>query len=134
VIQGSVTQTLEGIYKKHLRDNRFSQLVKKEKQLISVVAKVFQKRVKELETKGWLEADLTTALLADYPLGLPEVGRRFVLSNLPDEIAEQILNSRMPKTHYIRLGKALLVMAEQRQNDNPAFKQRVEQERNKREQ
>jgi len=130
-IQGNVTQTLEGIYQKHLRDTRFSQLVKKERQLISEVAKASQKRIKELETKGWLEPILIDALLADDPLGLPEVGRSFVLSNFPNEIAEQILNSRVPETHYMRLGKALLFLAQQRQKDE-AFNKRVEQERHKR--
>lgn len=132
-IQGAVTQALEGIYKKHLGDNRFSRLVKKEQQLISQVVKAFQKRIKELETKGWLEPLLIDASLADDPLGLPAVGRAFVLSNLPDEIAEQILNSTVPETHYMRLGKVLLLMAEQRKNDkDEAFKKRVEQERKKR--
>lgn len=132
-IQERVTQELEGIYNQHLRDTRFSRLVKTEKQLIAGVAKVFQKTIQSLETKGWLEPLLIDALLADSPLSLvAEVGRPFVLSNLPGEIAEQILNSRVPETHYARLGKGLLLMAEQRQNDNPAFKERVEQERKKR--
>lgn len=131
-IQGAVTQALEGIYKKHLGDNRFSRLVKKEQQLISEVVKAFQKRIKELETKGWLEPLLIDALLADDPLGLPAVGRAFVLSNLPDEVAEQILNSRVPETHYMRLGKVFRLMAEQRKNANPVFKDRIEKERKKR--
>lgn len=130
-IQGEVTQALEGIYKKHLRDNRFGHLVKKEKQLISEVVKAFQKRIKDLETKGWLEPLLIDALLADFPFGLLQVGRAFVLSNLPNEVAEQILNSTVPETHYMRLGKVLLLMAEQRQKDE-AFNKRVEQERKKR--
>jgi len=113
-IQGKITQALEDIYQKHLRNNLFNHLVKKEKQLVAVVTKAFQKRIKELETKGWLEPLLIDALLADFPLGLFQVGRSFVLSNLPDEIAEQILNGRVPETHYMRLGKVLLLMADQR--------------------
>jgi hypothetical protein len=132
-IQGKVIQALEDVYKKHLRDTRFGQLVKKEKQLIAVVSKPFLQHIKELETKGWLEGFLIDALLAESPRGLiVEAGRPFVLYQLPDKIAEQILNSRVPETHYARLGKALLLMAEQRQNDNPAFKERVEKERKKR--
>lgn len=130
-IQEKVTQGLKDIYQKHLRDSRFSRLVKKEKQLIAEVAKAFQKRIKEFETKGWLEPLLIDALLADDPLGLPAVGRAFVLSNLPDEVTEQVLNSSVPETHYARLGKALLLLARQRE-DKPAFKQRVERERKKR--
>ncbi len=127
-----VVQVLQSIQKKHLRHKHFGELVKKEKELIPVVANAFQKRIKELDTKGWLEGVLTDALLAEYPSGLTaQVGRRFVLFNLPDEIAEQILNSRVPETHYARLGKALRLMAEQRQQSNDAFKQRVEQERKK---
>jgi|GEM_PF-6906502 len=60
-----------------------------------------------------------------------EFGKSFALSFLPDEIAEQILNSRVPETHYARLGKALRLMAEQRQKSNVAFKKRVEKERKK---
>lgn len=132
-IQEKVTQDLKDIYQKYLRDTRFSRLVKKEKQLISEVVKAFQKRIKEFETKGWLEPLLIDAVLADYPSGLLQVGRAFVLSNLPDEIAEQILNSTVPETHYMRLGKVLLLMAEQRKNDkDEAFNKRVEQERKKR--
>lgn len=132
VIQGKVLQELEDIYKKHLRDTRFSQLVKKEKQLIAVTAKAFQETIQRLETKGWLEPLLIEALLAEYPRGLiTEVGRPFALYQLPDEIAEQILNSRVPETHYARLGKGLLLLARQRE-DKPAFKQRVEQEQKKR--
>jgi DNA primase large subunit len=132
-IQKRVTQGLKDIYQKHLRDTRFSRLVKKEKQLIADIAKAFQKRIKELETKGWLEPLLIDAALADYPSGLLQVGRAFVLSYLPDEIAEQILNSTVPETHYMRLSKVLLLMAEQRKKDKgEAFNKRVEQERNKR--
>lgn len=131
-MQGKVIQTLEDIYKKHLRDTRFSQLVKKEKQLIAVVAKAFKETIQGLETKGWLEPLLIDALLAEYPRGLiAEVGRPFVLYQLPVEIVEQILNSRVLETHYARLGIALLLLARQRE-DKPAFKQRVEQERKKR--
>lgn len=132
-IQGKVTQDLKDIYQKHLRDTRFSRLVKKEKQLISEIVKAFQKRIKELETKGWLEPLLIDAAVADYPSGLLQVGRAFVLSYLPDETAEQILNSTVPETHYMRLGKVLLLMAEQRKKDKgEAFIKHVEQERNKR--
>ena len=131
--QGKVLQALLDIYKKHLRDTRFNQLVKKEKQLIAVAAKAFQKMIQELETKGWLEPLLVEALLAEYPGGLiTQVGRPFVLYQLPVELAEQILNSRVPETHYIRLGKAILLTAEQRQSDNPAFKARVEKAQKKR--
>jgi hypothetical protein len=131
-IQRKFTQDLEDIYQKHLRNNLFNHLVKKEKQLIAVVTKAFQKRIKELETKGWLEPLLIDALLADFPFDLFQVGRSFVLSNLPDEIAEQILNGRVPETHYMRLGKVLFLMADQRKNANPAFKERVEKEQKKR--
>jgi hypothetical protein len=132
-IQGKVLQALEAICKEHLKNVDFRKLFNKEKQLIPVVANAFQKRIKELETKGWLEGVLTDALLAEYPSGLTaQVGRPFVLFNLPDEIAEQILNSRVRETHYARLGKALVLMAEQREKDNRAFKQRVERERKKR--
>lgn len=132
-IQGKVLQALEAICKEHLKNVDFRKLFNKEKQLIPVVANAFQKRIKELETKGWLEGVLTDALLAEYPRGLTtQVGRPFVLFNLPDEIAEQILNSRVPETHYARLGKALRLMAEQREKDNRTFKQRVERERKKR--
>lgn len=130
-IQVEVTQVLESIYQKHLKDNRFSQLVKKEQQLISEVSKSFQKRIKELETKGWLDPLLIDAVLADFPFGLLKVGKEFVLSNLPDEMGEQILNSRVPETHYMRLGQVLLLMAKQRQKGE-AFNKRVEQERKKR--
>ena len=58
---------MEDIYKKHLRDAGFSQLVKKEKQLITVVAKAFQETIQRFETKGWLEPLLIDALLAEYP-------------------------------------------------------------------
>lgn len=131
-IQEKVLQALEDIYKKHLRDTHFGQLVKKEKQLIAVVAKACQETIQRLETKGWLEPLLVDALLTEYPRGLiAEVGRPFALYHLPDEIAEQILNSRVPETHYARLGKGLLLLARQRE-DTPAFKQRVEKERKKR--
>ncbi len=134
-IQGKVLETLEAICKEHLKNIDFRKVFNKEKQFIPVVANVFQKRIKELETKGWLEGIETDALLAEYPRGLiAEVGKPFVLFNLPDETAEQILNSRVPETHYARLGKALLLMAGHRLKDprNRAFKQRVEQERKKR--
>ena len=134
-IQEKVLQALEAICKEHLKNIDFRKLFDKEKQLIPVVASAFQKRIKELETKGWLEGILIDALLAEYPRGLTaEVGKPFVLFNLPDEITEQILNSRVPETHYARLGKALLLMAKQRQKDpkNAAFRQRVERERKKR--
>ncbi len=132
-IQKEVAHALKVVYQKHLRNNRFSWLVKKEKQLISEVSEAFQKRIKELETKGWLESLLIDAVLADFPLGLLQVGRAFVLSSLPDEIAEEILNSRVPETHYMRLGKVILLMAEQRKKDkDEAFNKRIEQERKKR--
>ena len=133
-IQARVLQALREIHTRHLwgRDKQYSKLVEKEKQLIQVVSKAFQETIKRLEAKGWLEPILVDALLAPHPPALTaEVGKPFALSNLPDEIAEQILNSRVPETHYARLGKALLLMAEQRQKSNRAFKQRVERERKK---
>ena len=72
---------------------------------------------------------LTRALLADDP---GTVGREFVLYTLAPEMAERVTNSRVPETHYARIGQALKLMAEQRQKANAAFKQRVEQERKKR--
>lgn len=132
-IQEKVLQALEVIYKEHLKDNDFGKLFNKEKQLISVVAKAFPETIKRLETKGWLEPLLIDALLADYPRGLTDkVGKPFVLYQLPVDSTEQILNSRVPETHYARLGKALLLMAEKRQMANAAFKKRVEKERKKR--
>ena len=132
-IQEKALQALEVIYKEHLKDNDFGKLFNKEKQLISVVAKAFPETIKRLETKGWLEPLLIDALLADYPMGLTEqVGKPFVLYQLPVETTEQILNSRVPETHYARLGKALELIAEQRQKTNAAFKQRVQRERKKR--
>lgn len=132
-IQEKVLQALEVIYKEHLKDNDFGKLFNKEKQLISVVAKAFPETIKRLETKGWLEPLLIDALLADYPMGLTDkVGKPFVLYQLPVDGTEQILNSRVPETHYARLGKALLLMAEKRQMANAAFKKRVEKERKKR--
>ena len=131
-IQGEVLQALQAICKKHLKDSDFKKLFDKEKQLIPVVAKAVQETIKRLETKGWLEPLLIGALLTEYPRGLiAEVGKPFALYQLPDEIAEQILNSRVSETHYARLGKALLLLARQRE-DKPAFKQRVEKERKKR--
>ena len=132
VILEKILQTLEAIQKKHLRDNRFGQLVKKEKQLIPVVASAFQKRIKEIETKDvkWFEGILTEAYLAPDPR---TVGRKFVLFSLPPEIAERVTNSRVPETHYARLGKVLQLLAEQRQKANAPFKERVEKERKKQE-
>ena len=130
-IQAKVVQELVAICKEHLKDNGFSKLFNKEKQLIPVVAKAFQETIKTYEAKGWLERLLVDALLKKDIFGEFEFGKLFALSFLPDEIAEQILNSRVPETHYARLGKALRLMAEQRQKDKPAFKRRVEQERKK---
>jgi hypothetical protein len=112
----------------------YRKLFDKEKQVIKVVADAFQKRIKEIESKfvKELEDILTNVLLADTPRELTEVGKDFVLFHgLPPEIVERILNSRVPETHYFRLGKALLLLARHRE-DKPAFKQRVEQERKKR--
>jgi hypothetical protein len=130
-IQAKVLQELVAICKEHLKDNGFSKLFNKEKQLIPVVAKAFQETIKTYEAKGWLERLLVDALRKKDIFGEFEFGKLFALSFLPDEIAEQILNSRVPETHYARLGKALRLMAEQRQKDKPAFKRRVEQERKK---
>ena len=131
-IQEKVLQALQAICKEHLKDSDFKKLFNKEKQLIPVVAKAVQETIKRLEAKGWLEPLLIDALLAEYPRGLiAEVGKPFALHQLPDEIAEQILNSRVPDTYYARLGKALLLIATQRE-DKPAFKQRVGKERRKR--
>ena len=133
-IQDRVLQALQDIQQQHLTDNAFNKLVSKEKQLISVVAKAFQKRIKEIETQSvsWLEQILTEALLVDIPPLTQQVGKDFILFQLPPEIAESILNSRVPETHYARLGKAFYLIAEQRQKDKAAFKRRVEQERKKR--
>jgi hypothetical protein len=133
-IQERVIEALQNIHQQHLTENDFSKLVSKETQLISVVAKAFQKRIKEIETRNikWFEEILTEALLLDIPPLTQQVGKNFVLFHLPSEIAESVLNSRVPETHYARLGKAFLLMAEQRQKDKPAFKRRVEQERKKR--
>ena len=133
-IQEKVLQALEAVCKEHLKNNDFRKLFNKEKQLISVVAKAFTELIKRLETKGWLEPYLIDALLADNPIVLTDkVGKPFSLYQLPVENTEQILNSRVPETHYARLGKALLLMAEKRQNDkgNAAFKKRVEKAREK---
>jgi hypothetical protein len=130
-IQEKVLQELVAICKEHLKDNAFSKLFNKEKQLIPVVAKAFQETTKKYEAKGWLEGLLVDALLKKDIFGEFEFGKSFALSALPDEIAEQILNSRVPETHYARLGKALRLMAEQRQKNNVAFKKRVEKERKK---
>ncbi len=130
-ILDKVLETLEAIQKEHLNDSQFSRVFEKEKQLISVLAGAFQKHIKELETRHvrWFEDLLTKALLADDP---GTVGREFVLYSLVPEISERVTNSRVPETHYARLGQALKLMAEQRQRSNAAFKQRVEQERKKR--
>jgi hypothetical protein len=133
-IQGRVLQALREIHTRHLwgRDKQYYKLVEKEKQLIQVVSKAFQETIKRLETKGWLERYLIDALLAPDPLALTaQIGKPFALSDLPIEITERILNSRVPETHYARLGKALRLMAEQRQKNNRAFEQRVERERKK---
>ena len=133
-IQEKVLQELVAICKEHLKDNAFSKLFNKEKQLIPVVAKAFQETTKKYEAKGWLEGLLVDALLKKDIFGEFELGKSFALSVLPDEIAEQILNSRVPETHYARLGKALRLMAEQRQKNNVAFRKRVEKERKKQKQ
>jgi hypothetical protein len=133
-IQEKVLQDLVAICKEHLKNNAFRTLFNKEKQLIPVVAKAFQETIKTYEAKGWLEGVLVDALLKEDIFGEFEFGKSFALSFLPDEIAEQILNSRVPETHYARLGKALRLMAEQRQKNNVAFKKRVEKERKKQEQ
>ena len=131
-IQEKVLQELAAICKEHLKDNAFSKLFNQEKQLIPVVAKAFQETMKTYEAKGWLERLLVDALLKKDIFGEFEFGKSFALSVLPDEIAERILNSRVPETHYARLGRALRLMGEQRQKDKVAFKHRVEQERKKR--
>jgi hypothetical protein len=127
-----ILQTLEDIQKKHLRNNQFSQLVRKEKQLIPVVASAFQKGIKEIETRypKWYEQILAEAALAPDPT---MVGKKFVLFSFPLEIAQRVTNSRVPETHYVRVGKALFLIAEQRQKDNASFKERVERERKKQE-
>lgn len=123
-----ILQTLEGIQKKHLRDKQFSRLVTREKQLIPVVASAFRKRIKEIEAQNikWFENILADAYLAS---DLRTVGKSFILFSLPPVIAERVTNSRVPETHYARLGKALQLLAEQRQQTNTAFKKRVEKER-----
>jgi hypothetical protein len=130
VILEKILQTLEAIQKKHLTDRRFSELVKKEKALIPVVAGAFQKRIKEIESQDvkWFEKILTEAYLASDPR---TVGRNFVLFALPPEIAERVTNSRVPETHYARLGQALFLIAEQRLKNNASFKEAVEKERKK---
>ena len=130
-IQERVLQELVAICKEHLKDDDFRNLFNKENQLIPVVAKAFQETIKTYEAKGWLERLLIDALLKKDIFGEFEFGKLFALSFLPDEIAEQILNSRVPETHYARLGKALRLMAEQRQKNNVAFRKRVEKERKK---
>ena len=114
----------------------YRKLFDKEKKLIKVVADAFQKHIKEMETKyvRWFEEILTNALLVNRHRELTEkVGKDFVrFGGLPPEIFERVLNSRVPETHYYRLGEALRLIAEQRQKDNRAFKQHVEQERKKR--
>ena len=67
-IQGRVIQALEVICKEHLKDHDFRKLFDKEKQLIPVVAKVFQETIKKIETQGWVEKILLEALLAETPL------------------------------------------------------------------
>lgn len=109
----------------------YLKLFDKEKQLIKVVSDAFQKRIKDLETKVQLEHLLIEALLA-FPSSVA-VGKEFVLYKLPPEIAERVLNSRVPETHYAKLGEALRLIAVKRQKDNRAFQKRVEQERKKRE-
>jgi hypothetical protein len=133
-IQEKVLQALVAICKEHLKDDAFRKLFNKENQLIPVVAKAFQETIKTYEAKGWLEGLLVDALMKKDIFGEFEFGKSFALSVLPDEIAEQILNSRVPETHYARLGKALRLMAEQRQKNNVAFKKRVEKERKKQKQ
>jgi hypothetical protein len=130
-ILGKILQTLEDIHKKHLRDSRFNQLVKKEKELIPVVAAAFQKGIKEIEAKNvnWFEEILTKAYLANDPR---TVGREFVLFSLPTQIGERVTNSRVPETHYARLGSALQLLAQQRQKENAAFKERVESKKQQR--
>ncbi len=126
-----ILQALEAIQKEHLKDGQFSRLIDKEKQLVGVVAGAFQKRIKEIETLyvRWFEDLLAKALLADDPA---TVGREFVLYALTPELSEQVTNSRVPETHYARIGQALLLMGAQRQKGNAAFRQRVEQEKEKR--
>jgi hypothetical protein len=105
-IQEKVLQALVAICKEHLKDDAFRKLFDKENQLIPVVAKAFQETTKTYEAKGWLERLLVDALLKKDTFGEFEFGKSFALSVLPDEIAEQILNSMVPETHYARLGKA----------------------------
>lgn len=127
-LQEKVVQALAAIQKKHLTDRRFNELVKKENALIPVVADAFQKRIKEIESKDakWFEKILTEAYLASDPR---TVGRNFVLFSLPPDIAERVTNSRVPETHYARLGQALFLRAEQRLKTNASFKAAVEKER-----
>ena len=127
-LQEKAVQALAALQKKHLTDRRFNELVKKENALIPVVADAFQKRIKEIESKDakWFEKILTEAYLASDPR---TVGRNFVLFSLPPDIAERVTNSRVPETHYARLGQALFLRAEQRLKTNASFKATVEKER-----
>lgn len=123
-------EALKAIQKKHLNDGQFSRVFEKEKQLISLLAGAFQRRIKEIEMRHlrWFEDLLSRASLADDPA---TVGKEFVLYSLAPEISEQVTNSRVPETHYARVGQMLSMMAEQRQKNNAAFRLRVEQERKK---
>jgi len=115
-MQEKVLQTLRAIHTQHLRNKDYSRLFNKEKQLIPVVASVVQQRIDELKTQNvpWFEDILTRAFRADFNQ-LIQVGRDFALHGLPREIAESVFNSRVPETHYRRLGLALRSIAQQRQ-------------------
>jgi hypothetical protein len=118
-MEKKVLQALQAIHTQHLRSPRnkdYSRLFNKEKQLITVVASVFQKQINELKTQNprWLEDILTRALRADV-IQLVQVGRDFVVGGLPREIAESFFNSRVPEIHYRKLGLALRSIAGARQ-------------------
>jgi len=139
---------LKGILEKHLKDKQFQGLLKKENRLARELTTAVQKRIKEFDSQNVLRfvpviddrGKLTLNVpqyrseseqwLIDVLLkGSQDVGKLFVITVLPREIVEQVLNSRVPEAHYSKVGADLLKIAEKRQKDSGLFRLHLEQAR-----
>lgn len=120
-------------------DSGFRQRVEAELRLRKALFKTVGRLVRDalLRTQGnkvppELEPALLDALLTGYTYDSWRQVLSFAKKFLPSTLVERIMKSEISEAHLTQLGSMLRRYGEMMQTKDPAFKQRVEQERTKR--
>lgn len=113
------------------KDASFRQQIDAERRLRNVMLKTAGKLGIDREK---MKPFLIELLFEPLDFFLPPLALKFAQHMFPPRLVQRIKNSAVPEAHLVRLGRFLRRYGEVLQSKDAAFKQLVEQERNKRQQ